>query len=71
MLRIPKSFAFKEILNWTDDHMKHLPEKIQIQIEEGNVYDAFRLGMITGIINGIREFSRDGVVGIENIYNER
>lgn len=66
MLRIPKSFTFKEILSWTNDHMKHLPKKIQVQIEEGNVYDAFRLGLITGIINGICEFSHDHVTGVEN-----
>lgn len=66
MPRIPKSFTIKEILSWADDHMKQLPKEIQNRIEEGNVYDAFKMGLITGVINGIREFSRDGVTGIEN-----
>ena len=51
--------------------MKQLPKKIQDQIEEGNVYDAFKMGLITGVINGICEFSKDGVTGIENICSER
>lgn len=71
MPRIPKSFTLKEILNWADGHMKQLPKKIQDQIEEGNVYDAFKMGLITGVINGICEFSKDGVTGIENICSER
>ena len=66
MPRIPKLFTIKEILNWADEHMKQLPKEIQAQVEEGNVYDAFRLGLITGVINGIREFSNDGVTGVEN-----
>ena len=66
MPRIPKSFTLKEILNWADGHMKQLPKKIQDQIEEGNVYDAFKMGLITGVINGICEFSHDHVTGVEN-----
>lgn len=66
MPRIPKSFTIKEIIKWVDDHMKQLPKEIQDQIEEGNIYDAFRLGLLTGVINGIHEFSKDGVTGIEN-----
>lgn len=66
MPRIPKSFTIKEILNWADDHMKQLPKEVQVQIEEGNVYDAFKMGLITGVINGIREFSHDHVTGVEN-----
>lgn len=66
MPRIPKLFTVKEILNWVDDHMKQLPKEIQAQIEEGNIYDAFRLGLFTGVINGICEFSKDGVTGVEN-----
>lgn len=66
MPRIPKSFTIKEILSWADDHMKQLPKEIQNRIEEGNVYDAFKMGLITGVINGICEFSKDGVTGAEN-----
>lgn len=66
MSRIPKSFTVKEILDWVDDHMKQLPKEVKTQVEEGNVYDAFRLGLLTGVINGIREFSKDEVTGIEN-----
>lgn len=65
MSRIPKSFTAKEILDWVDDHMKHLPEEVRTQIKEGDVYNAFELGLITGIINGICEFSNDMVTGIE------
>lgn len=67
MPRIPKSFTVKEIIKWIDDHMEQLPKEVRDQIEEGNTYDAFQLGLLTGIINGICEFSKDDVAGVQNI----
>ena len=77
MPRIPRTFTNKQICEFVEDHIKTLPEETINNIlsfatgtseaERTAVMRAFKMGLYTGIINGIICFSGDNIPGISDI----
>lgn len=80
MPRIPRSFTNKQIMEFVEDHIKTLPEETInniISFASGTseadrvaVMQAYKMGLYTGIVNGIVCFSGDTIHGISDIPND-